>query len=83
MKISYDVSTSPLVARGRYAVEIRAMVDFVNSKHSNMCMEYENPTEARKVTVSLDRYAANHDMAVKLKQRRNKVFIIRKEREND
>ena len=62
MNIKYDVNI-PLVAkmpRGK-SVEVEKILEFLDSPHRTMCLEYSNKEEATRKAANLRGWKKNHD----------------------
>lgn len=61
MKISYDVRIPEAAKLGRTpCVEVETILDFLESSHKNLCLEYENTETARKKVGNLRSWKKNN-----------------------
>lgn len=79
MKVSYDVETVGMVASRRYEDEYNAIDKFIRSKHSNLCMEYDESDKVIYATLqAIRKYIFNHDLSITVHKRGKFLIILRK-----
>lgn len=85
MKVTYDAVITPKIYMGyKYGEEKMVILEFIDSTHTNVVLEYDSNKEARRVAVALERYIRAQNLPVKVRQRGNNIFIIRREvKKND
>lgn len=78
MKINYDVASKPPKKRGKErSEEVKAILDFIKSNHSNMVFEYESIEECRRRYSSIYVSVKRENMPIIIKRSVSKIYITR------
>ena len=78
MKISHDVDIVELSLQRKYDAEYKAIDNFLRSKHTNLCMEYEESDKVIYAKLAgIRKYIFNHELPISVHKRGKFLIILR------
>lgn len=80
ISVKYD-TIIPFVTHphNKYCEEKSLLIDFDESSHNNVCLEYETVRQSRIVAATLLRHIKKLNLNVRVVQRGNLVYMVHKE----
>lgn len=82
MKTTYDVDVKELGMINKYEAEYRAIDKFLRSKHTNLCLEYEETDKVLYLTLQgIRKYIFNHELPISVHKKGKFLIILRKDKE--
>lgn len=79
MKVTYDVDEKEIKLSRKYDAEYKAIDKFLRTKHTNLCMEYEESERYIYATLNgIRKYIFNHDLPISVHKRGQFLIILRK-----
>lgn len=78
MKVTYDVDVNEVNLSRKYDAEYKAIDSFMRSKHTNLCMEYEESEKVIYATLNgIRKYIFNHELPITVHKRGQFLIILR------
>lgn len=81
LHFQYDVKYKPHHPRSKYDAEQNLVHEFNASNHTNACLTYDTPHEARNAAQAMAVYVKKTRTPIVVIQRGKNVFFLRKEGE--